>query len=344
MELNKNKMNNEIDFVILWVDGSDRAWREEKKKYSPQKDEDIREERYRDWDNLQYWFRGVEKFAPWVRKIHFVTWGHIPSWLNIAHPKINIVKHEDFIPKQYLPTFSSHPIELNLHRIHGLSEHFVYFNDDMFLLKPVKQTDFFRKGLPCDSAVLNAISFGRIQNSNNLLFMMPAYNMAVINAHFDRNKTIKERPLNWFNLKYGIDLLRTLCLLPWHHFTGFVNYHLPYSYNKKTLEEVWEKEKEVLNETSLHKFRQHSDVNTWLFSYWQFASNQFMPRRPKCGIEIGLTDDDSLNKRICNMIEKQQYKMICINDNVSIDSFIRIKQDINSSFEKILPNKSQFEK
>ena len=52
MELNKNKMNNEIDFVILWVDGSDPTWREEKKKYSPQKDEDIREERYRDWDNL----------------------------------------------------------------------------------------------------------------------------------------------------------------------------------------------------------------------------------------------------------------------------------------------------
>ena len=45
--------------------------------------------RYRDWNNLRYWFRGVEKFAPWVRKIHFVTWGHIPDWLDTTNPKIN---------------------------------------------------------------------------------------------------------------------------------------------------------------------------------------------------------------------------------------------------------------
>lgn len=79
--------DQKIDFVIAWVDGNDPEWRREKSDrisgISGFDRVDDREERYRDWDNLHYWFRGVEKFAPWVRKIHLVTWGHIPHWLNI---------------------------------------------------------------------------------------------------------------------------------------------------------------------------------------------------------------------------------------------------------------------
>ena len=134
-----------IDFVIAWVDGNDPAWQEEKKNTRIQKGNfsvDDREERYRDWDNLHYWFRGVEKYAPWVRKIHFVTWGHIPAWLDTANPKLNIVRHEDFIPGEFRPTFNSHTIEWNFHRIPNLSENFVYFNDDMFLLKPITAEAF----------------------------------------------------------------------------------------------------------------------------------------------------------------------------------------------------------
>ena len=73
---------NEIDFVITWVDGNDPAWIAERKKYNS-KSGDKSDTRFRDWELLKYWFRGVEKYAPWVRKIHFVTWGHYPSWLNV---------------------------------------------------------------------------------------------------------------------------------------------------------------------------------------------------------------------------------------------------------------------
>ena len=107
--------------------------------------------RYREWDTLRYWFRAVEKYAPWVNQVYFVTCGHVPKWLNMDAPKLHFVRHQDYIPEQYLPTFSSHPIELNLHRIEGLSEHFVYFNDDFYLTAPVQETDFFVNGLPCDS-------------------------------------------------------------------------------------------------------------------------------------------------------------------------------------------------
>lgn len=130
-------MNEGIDFVLIWVDDKDPKWIAEKNKY---KSNDIQinvqsdsEVRYRDWDNLKYWFRAVEKYAPWVRKVHFVTCGQKPTWLNENNPKLRLVNHSDYIDEKYLPTFSSHVIELNLHKIPGLSERFVYFNDDTFI-------------------------------------------------------------------------------------------------------------------------------------------------------------------------------------------------------------------
>ena len=66
-------MEGPIDFIMIWVDGNDPEWQKEKRKYQPGNTADDREIRYRDWDNLQYWFRAVEKFAPWVNQIHFVT-------------------------------------------------------------------------------------------------------------------------------------------------------------------------------------------------------------------------------------------------------------------------------
>lgn len=115
----------------------------EKDKYSPIKaDESNSVNRYRDWGLLPYWFRAAEKFTPWVNKIYFVTWGHIPSFLNTDNEKLRIINHKDYIPEEYLPTFSSHVIEANLHRIPSLSEHFVYFNDDTFILRPMPETSF----------------------------------------------------------------------------------------------------------------------------------------------------------------------------------------------------------
>ena len=113
--------------------------------------------RYRDWDNLQYWFRCVEKYCPWVRKIHIVTCGHFPEFLVKEHPKLNFVTHDQIIDAACLPTFSSHVIEINLHKIESLAEHFVYFNDDMFITQPLLPEFFFREGLPCDGLVLQPL-------------------------------------------------------------------------------------------------------------------------------------------------------------------------------------------
>ena len=104
-----------IDFIITWVDSSDQKWIEEKNKYEITNDlkkVDARNNRYRDMNCLKYWFRGVEKYAPWVNKIFFVTYGHYPEWLNIDNKKIKIIKHSEFIPEKFLPTFNSNAIGL----------------------------------------------------------------------------------------------------------------------------------------------------------------------------------------------------------------------------------------
>ena len=87
-----------------------------------------------------------------------MTCGHVPGWLNLEAPKLHFVKHADFIPVEYLPTFNCNPIEMNIHRIKGLSDHFIYFNDDTFLIDHVAEERFFRDGLPCDIAALNAMN------------------------------------------------------------------------------------------------------------------------------------------------------------------------------------------
>ena len=144
-----NKTLEKIDFVVTYLDSTDKKWQEERAKYSGENlDSRNSEARYRNMDNFQYWFRAIERYAPWVNKIHLVTWGHVPEWLDTTNPKINIVKHDDYIPKEYLPTFNSNVLDLNLDRIPGLSENFVYFNDDIFLNSKTEPSDFFKNNLP----------------------------------------------------------------------------------------------------------------------------------------------------------------------------------------------------
>ena len=333
--------NYPIDFVVTWVDGNDPVWQAEKAKYSPNKNADNRNVRYRDWDNMQYWFRAVEKFAPWVNKVHFVTYGHLPKWLNTDCPKLNIVKHSDFIPSQYLPTFSSRSIELNIHRIHGLSDKFVYFNDDMFILKPTTQEFFFMNCLPTDFAIASTLS---VTNKSDTVQFAKFNNIVILNSNFDKKKQVKKNFNKWVNIAYGWDALRNLILMGEHHFKCFANNHLPFSYLKSTFDEVWDKEFDELNETCKHKFRSRYDVNQWLMRYWQLAKGDFSPiGRHAKGKVYEVYNGVEQNQALFDIIENQKMPMICINDNDNID-FEPMKERLKQAFDKILPEKSCFEK
>ena len=330
-------MNEKIDFVIIWVDGNDKEWQKEKERYSPDKNTDSRNIRYRDWENLKYWFRGVEKFAPWVNKIYFVTWGHVPEWLDLNNKKLVIVNHKDFIPKKYLPTFNVNPIEMNFHRIKGLSEQFVYFNDDTFLTKMTKATDFFKNGMPVDVAIESGV------NAQDPKMYKIYYNdLAIINSTFNKKDVVKNIK-NWYSYKYGIQLFRGLLARPWKKFIGFYNAHNPQPLLKETYKEIWNKYEEVLDNTSSHKFRSEEDVNQYLLKQWQLCKNNFYPRSYNFSKAFSIIDS---TKEACEYIEKQKTTLLCVNDSFKMDSknFNKFKKEINDSFEKLLPEKCSYEK
>ncbi|KIR02420.1 N-acetylglucosaminylphosphotransferase [Lachnospiraceae bacterium TWA4] len=334
------KNNLDIDFVIIWVDGNDLEWQKEKNKYLGLEDSDVDAsiERYRDWDNLRYWFRAVEQYAPWVRKIHFVTCGHIPSWLNTDASKLHLVKHSDYIPQKYLPVFSSHPIELNLHRIEGLSEHFVFFNDDFFLNAPVKPTDFFVKGMPCDSLAEMPIDFAVRKQYNHIM----VNDVIFASEHFNRMKVRKMYRNKWYNVHSLKDSIRNLMfsVLKKEAFFGFDIHHLPMAYRKKTFEEVWDVDPSLLDRTCSHRFRDDEDVSQCVFKFWQLLTGQFYPynkRRSGKLYPVG-----RYTSEVCDAIRTKKYKMICINDT-DVENFEETKNQINSVFEEVLSNKSSFE-
>ena len=336
MDINQH---NPIDFVIIWVDGNDKQWRAEKDKYDDKPVSSSNSEvRFRDWDNLQYWFRGVEKFAPWVRKIHFVTWGHLPKWLDTSNPKLNIVNHRDYIPEKYLPTFNSHTIELNLHRIEGLAEQFVYFNDDMFITAPTKAEDFFKNGKPCDTVAMDCIYF-----SKDSAGFFNGANLTVINDHFDKRKAIKKDFKKWFSPKNNLkNLIRTSLLLAWPWFPGFYYQHTPSSFLKSVFEEIWEKEYETLDDTSSCKFRKKGNVNQWLMKFWQLADGNFEVRKDSFAYCYHIKEYNFND--LVKDIPSQKHKMLCINDTSETVDFEVKKQKVIEAFEKLLPEKSTFER
>ena len=110
-----------IDIVVLWVDGSDPEFIREKQavtgKVADLDQEIDGEQRYRDYGILNYWFRMIEKHAPWVNNVYLITNGQKPDWLNLDHPKLKLVTHKEFMPNEYLPTYNSAAIEFLGHRL-----------------------------------------------------------------------------------------------------------------------------------------------------------------------------------------------------------------------------------
>lgn len=336
----------EIDIVVPWVDSTDPTWIEQYNHYRPENPITDRG-RYRNWDIFRYWFRAVERYAPWVNKVFLVTNGTFPTWINPQCPKLVMLRHEDYIPMQYLPTFSSHTIELNMDKIPGLSEHFVYFNDDVFLNAPTKPEDYFIDGLPCDC---NA----------ETLFVSPWYDpidrfsvkiimfcdIAAINRHFDRRKTVRQAPKKWFGShlwdKYFLSTVQ-MSLMGVGGFQFFRLRHWDQPFLKSTIQEVWEKEPDMMAK-SCTRFRQDVSLNQYVFRYWQFASNKFHPVKWNTGRSINLSSQ-TVNE-VRDILLEGKIRSLCLNDSpyCTDEESSSVERILQETFEKKFPKKSIFEK
>ena len=216
---------NKIDFVVIWVDGGDPVWQAKKAEYSKSIDTSKKSmnsiKAYRDWGTFKYWFRGVEKFAPWVNKVYLVTDQQKPSWLNITSEKLVLVDHSDIIRKEYLPVFSANPIESNIHRIPGLSEHFVFFNDDVYLTAPVEPTDFFSEdGLPKYNTALSPIVPERYGTGH-----FQVNDMEIVTSYFSRDEILKNG--KFLSFKQGLkNIVKSLLYRNSKFICGFWENHL----------------------------------------------------------------------------------------------------------------------
>lgn len=327
---------NAVDFVLTWVDGADSTWQEKKAKYTgvrPQ--EGNGDVRYRDWDTLRYWFRGVEKFAPWARYIFFVTDGQKPDWLNIDHPRLKWIKHTDYIPAEYLPTFSSHPIEWNLHRIKGLSEQFVYFNDDVFLINDTVQEDFFVKGLPCDMPNVGVLY------PNGFFSHILFNNTELLNRHFSLKDSIRHNLPKWLSKQSLGGLFKLIFYGRKDMIPHSNSWHIHACCLKKTFEVLWECEGDIIRKTCENKLRSADDVSAYCVRDFQLFSGAFYPKKP-----IGKhfhTADMSRSDEVMHYLAKQKGKIICLNDTEDESNFDKHKEIIIGVFEQLFPDKSSFE-
>lgn len=324
-----------IDFVVTWVDDTDPVWLAKRAEYKGDSVDGNTVARYRDWDTLKYWFRGVEKFAPWVRYVYFVTDNQKPEWLNLEHPKLKWVKHTDFIPNDLLPVFSSHAIEWNLHRIEGLSDNFVYFNDDVFIINRTTQEDFFVDNQPCDLPCLGLIYPSGF--FSNILFN----NIELINRHFSLKKSIIDNLPKWVKHQHVSGLIKLLWYGRRDLISDSVSWHVHVSLKKKYFEYLWDKEYESVFNTCKNKFRSRNDISIYCVRDWQLLSGDFYPHKP-----IGKkfhTSDLKYSDEAIKCINGQKVKVICLNDTEEEKDFDTHKRLIVEAFEKILPDKSQYE-
>ncbi len=339
-----------IDFILPWLDDKDPQWRTEKKKWEGESLCDSSSVtdangacRYRgDSEMLRFWFRSVEAYVPWVNRIFFVTCGQKPEWLNENHPKLSLVNHWDFIPRKFLPTFNSNAIEMNFHRISTLSEHFVYFNDDMFLLRPVKPSFFFQLGTP---VIVNNLRYPTIFGYNN--WSRHAFNdYCLVNKSFDIGKSIWNNRNKWFSVSaLGLKRARRnfICFLANRTLPVGMFGHLASAHLKSTFEEIWEKWPDELDTTCMHKFRADDQVNQWLAIAWNLAKGSFFPSLENDRGRHWNISPQNINE-IKDCIKHQMCPQICVNDSQQNIEPEKCSKIITEAFEFILPNKSSFEK
>ncbi|MBQ4200637.1 MAG: Stealth CR1 domain-containing protein [Kiritimatiellae bacterium] len=340
-----------IDFVVTWVDGGDSEWLAEKRKYldaassatsSLAGGEANADCRYRDCGLLKYWFRSVERFAPWVNRVFFVTCGQKPAWLDESNPKLRLVDHREYIPAECLPTFHSNTIELNLHRIPDLSERFVLFNDDMFLLKPVAPGFYFRKGLPvipCDLGIPRWIGSSNISR-------IAINNSGVLKLGLDVERLVWRNILKFADVRtLGVAraVKNVLSFAVNRVYIAGTFGHLSQAHLKSTFAEVWRVQPRALERTSRSRFRTDDSVNHWLMSAWDMVSGRFFPVNEKRKGEFIVLTEDTVASA-CDAIRRREYPEICLNDKGTNADPERCFAEVARAFDAILPEKSSFER
>ena len=311
-----------IDIVITYLNEKDEKWQ---KDYNYYKQKEIitgknrasnrqafGAERIREWDTLKYWFRGVEKNCPWVNKVFLIVQNErqVPNWLKKDHPKLRIVYHEEYIPKELLPTFNAFTITLYIGKIKDLSETYLRCDDDFYFINPIAEDLFFKNNKPVH--VDNKIPY-KLFSGYELQCPAKVFYHVLNNVLLFETKFMKEK------VKYGF-------------------YHLPEARLKSFEEKILDDYKEEIYNHCCHsRFRHQTNLDSVIFSDLLKICNK---------VEWG---NPYINSSYCTLMSTVNYDdyldkdMVCFNDTEQLDDYEKTKKKLIEFFEKKFPDKSSFE-
>lgn len=307
-------MENNIDLVIPMVFPQDQEWQREYRKYKG--GDATGHVRYRSWGTEELLIRCCMKYMPWVRRIHILLAGEsqVQGWMkDLAEsreaqvPEIRTVLHREFVPEEYLPCFSSPCIEMFLHRIPGLSEQFIYGNDDMFPLSPMEPEDFFRPAEPDGTLLPCQHITERVYPANPGVF---------------QRKCMWQQ--NMIGKPFGKHFTRT------YHDTG----HIFSPILRSSCEEVWGRHGDEIRKNLSPLTRTDRSANNWIYMLYQQYSGQYVDYRPP----RHYTDHNTATQKLVEIIRDPQAGIVCINDNEEIMDWKQRAAMVRDEIRKKLGN------
>lgn len=291
-----------MDIVITYVNGLDPVWQKDYEQYT---DQPVLEKRFRDWGTLRYLLRGIEVNMSFIRRVHLVVSheSQVPEWIN--RDVVHVVLHSDIIPVEYLPTFNSTAIEMFLHRIEGLDEEFLYFNDDMYPIGKCKPTDFFREGL------------GVIGMSTHWL-AVGLYKKQCRNSDRLARKAL--------GLKNSISFLR-----PQHICSPML---------KSECDTLYALIEDELKR-SISRVRTANNLNQYLFLDYMYLKGKIInERQSNKHFSVGVVS----MKELGDFIIHPTRRLACINDvQLRDDRYVELRETVLASFDARFPQKSKYE-
>ncbi|MCX3059190.1 stealth family protein [Streptomyces beihaiensis] len=309
-----------IDAVYTWVDGNDEKWARRRAEHAdvPYHAESANDARFLSRDELRYSLRSLHLYAPWIRNIYIVTDDQTPSWLDTDHPKIKLVSHRDiFRPADVLPVFNSHAIESQLHHIEGLSEHFLYLNDDVMFGREVVPQDFFlRNGLSKFFPSPALVPLGDRDPSDP----------PVAAAGKNNRRLIEER--------FGATLVQKMK-------------HMPHALHRAVLAEIEDEFPEEHRRTAASRFRSPDDISVTssLHHYYAFHTSRAFPARGGLRYMYCDISQDGAERKLGTLLKQRSHHVLCVNDTVSDASDMTRLGDLLDTFlGRYFPSPSPFER
>ena len=247
-----------IDVVFTWVNDKDPVWQSKYSMYKNNKSisygryaTDLA--RFSNHNELYFSVKSVKKNLPWVRTIFVVTDNQCPEWLG-EFKNIKIIDHSEIINSKYLPTFNSHVIEAHLHNIPELAEHFIYFNDDVFVARNLPAGHFFKS---------NGLASLYLSDKSLSDMRFRGVVTPTLNASLSASKLFER------DFKYKID-------------TPLVHTYVPL--RKSMFNKVWDKYHEEINSFLSNRFRTNNDLNlaTFVVPWLTFIYGYATPCRDIC--------------------------------------------------------------